>query len=114
MLYRVTARSLYAESVNMDVPTGSSIPTTVAIAARIESETDFSAGPCLDTGHWKARMYDCVKTARAAFLERNCGDDAELRNEIEELLRSHDAPGVPDTAPHAPDMRKPIHRWSGH
>lgn len=47
------------------------------------------------------------KTARTAFLERNCGDDAELRNEIEELLRSHDAPGVLDTAPHVPDIQEP-------
>jgi eukaryotic-like serine/threonine-protein kinase len=46
------------------------------------------------------------KIARAAFLVRHCGDDAELRNEVEELLRSHDAPGVLDTAPHASDIRE--------
>ena len=42
-------------------------------------------------------------SARSAFLERNCTDDAGLRSEIEELLRSHDAPGVLDGAPPAPE-----------
>ena len=36
--------------------------------------------------------------ARNAFLERTCGDDADLRRELEELLRAHDAVGVLDNA----------------
>jgi len=43
------------------------------------------------------------EAARVAFLERNCSDDAGLRSEIEELLRSHDAPGVLDGAPQPPE-----------
>ncbi len=31
--------------------------------------------------------------ARAAFLDQNCGEDAELRERVEILLRSHDEPG---------------------
>ncbi len=30
---------------------------------------------------------------RAAFLERECGDDVELRQRVEALLRAHDEPG---------------------
>jgi eukaryotic-like serine/threonine-protein kinase len=45
--------------------------------------------------------------ARHAFLQRSCGDDADLRSEIDDLLRSHDAPGVLDSAPHAADAVAP-------
>ncbi len=41
------------------------------------------------------------RDARDAFLERSCGDDADLRRELDELLRAHDASGVLDNAPHA-------------
>jgi serine/threonine-protein kinase len=37
--------------------------------------------------------------ARASFLERSCGADIALRNEIEELILAHDAPGVLDDVP---------------
>jgi len=40
--------------------------------------------------------------ARAAFLQRHCGGDADLRREIEELLRRHDVPGALDTPPYSP------------
>ncbi|MEO8672769.1 MAG: serine/threonine-protein kinase [Tahibacter sp.] len=38
---------------------------------------------------------------REAFLQRHCADDAALRDEVAELLRSHDASGVLDSAPHS-------------
>jgi eukaryotic-like serine/threonine-protein kinase len=38
------------------------------------------------------------RATRDAFLERNCGGDADLRRELDELLRSHDAVGFMDTA----------------
>lgn len=39
--------------------------------------------------------------AREAFLASACADDADLCRELDELLRSHDAPGVLDVTPHA-------------
>jgi eukaryotic-like serine/threonine-protein kinase len=45
--------------------------------------------------------------ARAAFLERSCGDDAELRTEIEELLQSHAASGALDAPPYSSRMSAP-------
>lgn len=41
-------------------------------------------------------------SARAAFLESSCGDDVDLRSEIEALLRSHDASGALDAPPYSP------------
>ena len=38
-------------------------------------------------------------SARVAFLERRCPDDAGLRKEIEALLHAHDTPGVLDVDP---------------
>ena len=46
--------------------------------------------------------------ARSAFLQRSCGDDSELRGEIQELLRAHAAPGVLDNAPNAADAVAPL------
>jgi len=46
--------------------------------------------------------------ARSAFLERACGDDADLRSDIDGLLRSHDAAGPADHAPNAPDAAAPL------
>jgi tRNA A-37 threonylcarbamoyl transferase component Bud32/tetratricopeptide (TPR) repeat protein len=46
--------------------------------------------------------------ARAAFLQFGCGEDTELRSEIDGLLRWHDAPGALDTAPHASETRLPL------
>ena len=40
--------------------------------------------------------------ARAAYLLRHCSDDADLRGEVEELLRAHDAPGALDALPYSP------------
>lgn len=37
--------------------------------------------------------------ARSALLARRCGDDTELRRELDELLHSHATAGVLDTAP---------------
>ena len=48
------------------------------------------------------------EAARAAFLDRACEDDADLRSEIDALLRSHDAPGVLDTAQHPPHAVEPL------
>ena len=47
--------------------------------------------------------------ARDAFLTRACGDDVDLHREIDELLRSHDAPGVLDATPlsHEPATWQP-------
>ena len=39
-------------------------------------------------------------SARETFLARACADDPDLHREINELLRSHDAPGVLDATPH--------------
>jgi serine/threonine-protein kinase len=39
------------------------------------------------------------ESERAAWLARACGDDAELRREVEELLRADGMPGVLDTLP---------------
>ncbi|MEO5560861.1 MAG: serine/threonine-protein kinase, partial [Dokdonella sp.] len=48
-----------------------------------------------------ADALDMPENARSAFLDRACSNDAELRREIDQLLRAHDAPGVLDVAPHA-------------
>src|SRR5216683_7933751 len=46
---------------------------------------------------------------RAAYLERECGGDAELRGRVEALLRANDAAPLPPagagdgTSAHAPD-----------
>lgn len=45
--------------------------------------------------------------ARPAFLTRACGDDGDLRREIESLLRSHETPGVLDTVRPSPDTAAP-------
>ena len=42
------------------------------------------------------------EAARASFLQRSCGDDADLRDEVAQLLRLHDAPGALDVPPHSP------------
>jgi len=47
------------------------------------------------------------EAARAAFLERTCGDDADLRSEIEALLRAHEAPGALDAPPYSPKTSAP-------
>ena len=47
-------------------------------------------------------------SARVAFLQRSCGDDLDLRKEIDALLRSHDASGVLDSAPNAADAVAPL------
>ncbi len=39
--------------------------------------------------------------ARSSFLRRACADDADLVEEVEDLLDAHAAPGVLDTSPHA-------------
>ncbi len=39
------------------------------------------------------RPSSCPPEQRAAYLDRACGPDAELRREIESLLRAHDASG---------------------
>ena len=38
-------------------------------------------------------------TQRSAFLERACGDDADLRRDLDGLLIAHESSGVLDTAP---------------
>jgi serine/threonine protein kinase/Flp pilus assembly protein TadD len=40
---------------------------------------------------------------RAALLDRECGDDAEVRRRVEELLRAHDQPGSFLDHPAAPE-----------
>ncbi|MDZ4813200.1 MAG: serine/threonine-protein kinase [Pseudomonadota bacterium] len=40
---------------------------------------------------------------RDAFLARSCGGDTELRRELDELLRAHDAVGVLDSIPRTND-----------
>jgi eukaryotic-like serine/threonine-protein kinase len=44
---------------------------------------------------------------RSAFLQRSCGDDTELRRDLDELLRAHDAEGVLDMALFSPDRVAP-------
>ena len=39
--------------------------------------------------------------ARSTFLERACGADAGLRNDIDSLLSAHESSGVLDSAPHS-------------
>jgi serine/threonine-protein kinase len=48
-----------------------------------------------------AESLELPVAARAAFLARRCAGDAELRREIETLLRAHDASGVLDHALHS-------------
>ena len=45
--------------------------------------------------------------ARPAFLQRCCGSDTELLGEIDALLRSHEAPGILDTARYPTDASTP-------
>ena len=43
---------------------------------------------------------------RAAYLDRECGSDAELRARVEALLRANDAaplPGAPEASGHLPE-----------
>ena len=47
------------------------------------------------------------RTARDAFLTRACNGDLDLHREIDELLRSHDAPGVLDSTLHSPEPGSP-------
>ncbi len=42
---------------------------------------------------------------RAAYLERECGDDAELRGRVEALLRANDASPLPPPAHRRCDHR---------
>src|SRR5262249_33455665 len=55
---------------------------------------------------------DCVDAAeRAAYLDRECGGDADLRGRVEALLRANDAAPLPSikaaeaTSTHAPDRQ---------
>ncbi|HEX4480128.1 MAG TPA: serine/threonine-protein kinase [Rudaea sp.] len=48
------------------------------------------------------------ESERAAWLARACGDDAELRGELEELLRADSTPGVLDTFPFGADRAEPV------
>ena len=41
-----------------------------------------------------AQLIDLAERDRPAFLSVACGDDTQLRNELEELLRSHEATGA--------------------
>jgi eukaryotic-like serine/threonine-protein kinase len=43
------------------------------------------------------------QAARDAFIARSCGADSELRLELEELLRAHDAEGILDSPPFTSD-----------
>ena len=45
-----------------------------------------------------AQALDIAADQRSAFLAAAC-DDAGIRNEVETLLRAHDAPGPLDSAP---------------
>ncbi|MGA8276694.1 MAG: serine/threonine-protein kinase [Rhodanobacteraceae bacterium] len=41
--------------------------------------------------------------ARAMFVQRSCSNDADLRVELDTLLRAHDAPGILDAVAHPTD-----------
>lgn len=43
-----------------------------------------------------AAAVDCETSARSALLDRQCGDDRDLRLEVESLLRGHERPGLID------------------
>ena len=65
-----------------------------------------------------AAAIECEMTARAQFLLQGCGDDAELRREVESLLASHEKPGAvdrlaPAIAPAAAWARAQIAGWEG-
>ena len=65
-----------------------------------------------------AAAIECELTARAQFLLQGCGDDAELRREVESLLASHEKPGAvdrlaPAIAPAAAWARAQIAGWEG-
>jgi hypothetical protein len=45
-----------------------------------------------------------VDPARQAFLDRECGDDAELRQRLDVLLAAHDAPHPAVNQPLAAEM----------
>jgi serine/threonine protein kinase len=49
-----------------------------------------------------SQALDTPESGTSAFLDLACGDDADLRREIEELLRSHRRSGPLDAPPQAP------------
>ena len=61
---------------------------------------------------------ECDTAARAQLLGERCGDDLELRREVESLLVSHDRPGpvdrlAPAIAPAAAWARGQVAGWEG-
>jgi len=43
-----------------------------------------------------ASAIECDTASRAQVIAERCGDDADLRREVESLLASHDRPGALD------------------
>ena len=69
----------------------------------------------MSTDRWQrvqdvfAAALECDEAARAQLLGDRCGDDAELRREVESLLVSHERPGPVDRL--APAMA-PAAAWA--
>jgi class 3 adenylate cyclase/tetratricopeptide (TPR) repeat protein len=65
-----------------------------------------------------AAAIECDAAARAQWLGDRCGDDLELRREVESLLASHERPGpvdrlAPAVAPAAAWARSQVAGWEG-
>jgi hypothetical protein len=85
---------------------GSSSTSSIAVSGRICVEDVFVAA------------IECDVTARAQLVAERCGDDADLRREVESLLASHERPGLvdrlaPAIAPAAAWARTQVAGWEG-
>jgi len=78
----------------------------------------------MSTDRWRrvqdvfAAAAECDPSERARLLDDQCGGDAELREEVESLLTSHDGPGPIDRlataiAPAATWARTQVSGWEG-
>jgi hypothetical protein len=92
-----------------------------AAAAMSDAGTN---GAAMSSDRWRsiqdvfAAAIECDGSARARLLGGRCGDDADLRREVESLLASHERPGLVDRlapviAPAAAWARTQVAGWEG-
>ena len=83
-----------------------------------EGPSDCERSPCR-TARSSTRPSNCPRTSGPAFLDRACGANRDLRDEVEALLQAHDAPDsflrepVDRTAAYEPTRRAAPARSSG-
>src|SRR3954453_21188208 len=91
--------------------------------APVMSDTPTNRAP-MSSDRWQqvqdvfAAAVECDTSARAQLLGDRCGDDQDLRREVESLLAAHDRPGLidqlaPVIAPAAAWARTHVSGWEG-